>query len=195
MFTHVSRTTKTNQQAKTRTYLDLAFMCSVDKRDERDEADEHVDLLLHGAELFGHPGADEQAAEVPAVLARRDEGVAPPEGVMELLQRPPRGLPPHQLGDLQLTQQAADDLHVLRQAPARVAVAARRQRGLHDHGHQPERVDADQLRHVRGLPKHGPQAARADQRARHGCFLCASPALDHCRCVRHYTGQPAGQVG
>jgi len=159
-------------------------MCSVDERDKRDEADEHVDLLLHGAELFGHPGAEKQVAEVPAVLARRDEGVAPPQGVMELLEGPPRGLPPHQLGELQLPQQAADDIHVLRQAPARVAVAARGQRGLHDHGHQPERVHADQLRHVRGLPEHGPQTARAVQEACHGCFLpaavhtTASPAPD-----------------
>jgi len=54
---------------------------SVDQRDERDEADEHVDLLLRGAELFNHPGSPEQAAEVPAaaVLARRDERVAPPQ--------------------------------------------------------------------------------------------------------------------
>ncbi|TVU08639.1 hypothetical protein EJB05_42050, partial [Eragrostis curvula] len=137
-------------------------------RDERDEADEHVDLLLRGAELVGHPGADEQAAEVAAVLARRGERVAPPQRAPELLERAPRGLPPHELRELQLSQQAADDLHVLRQPPARVAVSARRQRGLHDHGHQPERVHAHQLRHVRRLPERAPQAARAVPQARHG---------------------------
>jgi hypothetical protein len=59
-------------------YHDTIAMGRIDERDERDEADEHVDLLFRGAELFGHPGADEQGAEVPAVLARRDERVAPP---------------------------------------------------------------------------------------------------------------------
>jgi len=74
------------------------------------------------------------SAEVSAVLARRGERVAPPQRAPELLERPPRGLPAHQLGELELPQQAADDLHVLRQPPARVAVPPRRQRGLHDDG-------------------------------------------------------------
>jgi hypothetical protein len=141
----------------------------VHKSDERDEADEHVDLLLRHAELFGHAGAEEQAVEEPAaVLARLDERVAPPQRAPELFERAPRGLTPHHLGELQVLQQAADELHVLRQPSARVPVAPRRQRGLHDHGHQPERVHANQLRHVRGLSQHGPQAARAVPHARHG---------------------------
>jgi hypothetical protein len=144
-------------------------MSGVDERDERDEADEHVDLLLRGAQLFRHSSAYEQGAEVPAALARPDERVAPPQSSTELVERAPRGLPPHEVCDLQLLQQAADDLHVLRQPPARVTVAARRQRGLHDHGHQAERVHAHQLRHVRRLPQHAPEAARAAPQARRGC--------------------------
>jgi hypothetical protein len=107
---------------KRRAYRDSTIMSSVDERDERYKTDEHVDIFLGGAERVGHPGAGEQAAEVPAVLARRDERVAPPQRAPELLERPPRGLPPHQLRELELPQQAADDLHVLRQPPARVAV-------------------------------------------------------------------------
>ena len=103
-------------------YLDSTIAAAIDEGDERDEADVHVDLVLRGAELVGHPGAEEQAVEVAAVLlARRDERVAPPQRALELLEGPPGGLPPHQLGELQLPQQAADELHVLPQPPALVS--------------------------------------------------------------------------
>jgi hypothetical protein len=164
-----SSTVHSNHDDKKHAYRGTIAMGSIDECDERDEADEHVDLLLRGAELFGHPGADEQGAEVAAVLARRDERVAPPQSATELIERAPRGLPPHEVREFELLQQAADDLHVLRHPAARVTVAACRQRGLHDHGHQPEQVHAHKLRHVRRLPERAPQSSRAVRQARHGC--------------------------
>jgi hypothetical protein len=167
-------------------------MSGVDERDERDEADEHVDLLLRGAELFRHPGAYEQGAEVPAVLARPDERVASPQSSPELVERAARGLPPHEVCELQLLQQAADDLHVLREPPARVTVAARRQRGLHDHGHQAERVHAHQLRHVRRLPQQAPEAARAAPRVAMAAAAPSTRKVGSRHCRRHlysYTGE------
>lgn len=124
----------------------------VDERDERDEAEVVVDLVLRLAELVDYVPAHGEEVEVGAVLARVDEQVAAPERVLELLERLTRLRVLPELRDPELLQQAADELEVLREAAAVALVQPRRGRRLDDEGDELDGVQPRELRDVGELP-------------------------------------------
>ena len=124
----------------------------VDERDERDEAEVVVDLVLRLAELVDDVPAHGEEVEVGAVLARVDEQVAAPERVLELLERLARLRVLPELRDPELLQQAADELEVLREAAAVALVQPRRGRRLDDEGDELHGVQPRELRDVGELP-------------------------------------------
>jgi hypothetical protein len=125
----------------------------VDERDERDEAEVVVDLVLRLAELVDDVPAHGEEVEVGAVLARVDEQVAAPERVLELLQRLARLRVLPELRDPELLQQAADELEVLREAAAVALVHPRHGRCLDDEGDELHGIQPRELRDVGELPQ------------------------------------------
>lgn len=124
----------------------------VDERDERDEAEVVVDLVLRGAEAVDDVPAHGEQVEVGAVLAGVDEQVAAAERVLELLQRLARLRVLLELRHPELLQQAADELEVLREAAAVALVHPRRGRRLDDEADEAHRVQPRELRDVGQVP-------------------------------------------